>query len=128
MKIVAYPNTHTNKRPHDTPHLIILTLLGECSVALCFLKVYKKTTAFLGSQAFNDYYTTEHNRLLTLWRDVVSVKRLFAEMQSATDRDLNKIKNEMDSTCRELQSVSCTASATATATSSSVMNFINLPW
>ncbi|XP_077288901.1 ciliary rootlet coiled-coil, rootletin [Arctopsyche grandis] len=64
-------------------------------------------------QAFNDYYTTEHNRLLSLWRDVVSVKRLFTEMQSATDRDLTKIKNEMESTCRDLTSVSNTMTASA---------------
>ncbi|KAG7207976.1 hypothetical protein KM043_009556 [Ampulex compressa] len=49
-------------------------------------------------QAFNEYYTSEHNRLLNLWRDVVSVKRLFAEMKSATERDISKMRNDIVST------------------------------
>jgi rootletin len=53
-------------------------------------------------QAFNDYYTMEHNRLLNVWRDVVSVKRIFAEMKSATERDLSKLNSEMSSTGREM--------------------------
>ncbi|GBP76814.1 Rootletin [Eumeta japonica] len=53
-------------------------------------------------QAFNDYYTNEHNRLLTLWREVVSVKRCFAELQSSTERDLYKAKSDIDSSVREL--------------------------
>lgn len=53
-------------------------------------------------QTFNEYYTAEHNRLLNLWRDVVSVKRLFAEMQSATERDLSKISSEISSASREM--------------------------
>ncbi|KAJ0177971.1 hypothetical protein K1T71_006844 [Dendrolimus kikuchii] len=53
-------------------------------------------------QAFNDYYSNEHNRLLSLWREVVSVKRFFSELQSTTERDLYKVKNEFDSSAREL--------------------------
>ena len=53
-------------------------------------------------QAFNDYYTTEHNRLLNLWRDVVGVKRLFAEMQTNTQRDISKVKDEVNNTTRDL--------------------------
>lgn len=45
--------------------------------------------------AFNEYYTSEHNRLLNLWRDVVSVKRLYAEMKSSTERDLSKLRNKI---------------------------------
>jgi rootletin len=44
----------------------------------------------------------EHNRLLNVWRDVVSVKRIFAEMKSATERDLSKLSSEMSSTTREM--------------------------
>lgn len=55
-------------------------------------------------QAFNDYYTSEHNRLLNLWRDVVSVKRLFSEMKNATKRDLSKLQNEITLTSREMAS------------------------
>jgi rootletin len=46
--------------------------------------------------AFNEYYSSEHNRLLNLWRDVVSVKRLFSEMKFATERDLTKLRGEMN--------------------------------
>ncbi|XP_076662657.1 ciliary rootlet coiled-coil, rootletin isoform X2 [Andrena cerasifolii] len=55
-------------------------------------------------QAFNDYYTSEHNRLLNLWRDVVSVKRLFAEVKSTTERDLLKMKNSVTSTFNDVSS------------------------
>lgn len=47
-------------------------------------------------QAFNEYYSTEHNRLLNLWRDVVSVKRLFIDIQNTTERDLNRLKSEVN--------------------------------
>jgi rootletin len=47
----------------------------------------------------------EHNRLLNLWRDVVSVKRVFAEMKSTTERDLSKLNSEISSTTREMNSV-----------------------
>lgn len=55
-------------------------------------------------QAFNDYYTTEHNRLLAIWRDVVSVKRLFTEVQSGTERDLEKLRSQISNTGRDLTS------------------------
>ncbi|KAK2575631.1 hypothetical protein KPH14_011894 [Odynerus spinipes] len=55
-------------------------------------------------QAFNDYYTSEHNRLLNLWRDVVSVKRLFADIKSSTDRDLSKLNNQITSTTNDIVS------------------------
>ncbi|XP_063629513.1 rootletin [Cydia splendana] len=53
-------------------------------------------------QAFNDYYTSEHNRLLSLWREVASVKRFFSELQSTTERDLYRVKNDFESATREL--------------------------
>ncbi|KOB78494.1 Rootletin [Operophtera brumata] len=56
-------------------------------------------------EAFNDYYSSEHNRLLSLWRDVVSVKRYFAELQSTTERDLYRVKNDLDSSVREMVGV-----------------------
>ncbi|XP_071554708.1 uncharacterized protein Root isoform X2 [Temnothorax nylanderi] len=55
-------------------------------------------------QAFNEYYISEHNRLLNLWRDVVSVKRMFAEMKSTTERDLSKLRNEIISSSNEMTS------------------------
>lgn len=53
-------------------------------------------------QAFNDYYSTEHNRLLTLWRDVVSVKRLFMDIQGSTERDLSKLKHDISGVGKEM--------------------------
>lgn len=53
-------------------------------------------------QAFNDYYSTEHNRLLNLWRNVVSIKRLFMETQASTERDLTRIKAEVSSASKEM--------------------------
>ncbi|CAH1181054.1 unnamed protein product [Phyllotreta striolata] len=53
-------------------------------------------------QAFNDYYSTEHNRLLNLWRDIVSVKRLFTDIQSSTERDVNKIKYDISNITKEM--------------------------
>lgn len=53
-------------------------------------------------QAFNDYYSTEHNRLLNLWRDVVSVKRLFIDVQTSTERDLGRLKSEVNEYGRDL--------------------------
>ncbi|KAK6626450.1 hypothetical protein RUM44_008923 [Polyplax serrata] len=52
--------------------------------------------------AFNEYYTAEHSRLLMLWRDVVCVKRMFAEMQMNTERDLNRFKDYCSNTARDL--------------------------
>ncbi|CAH2040824.1 unnamed protein product, partial [Iphiclides podalirius] len=53
-------------------------------------------------QAFNDYYSSEHNRLLSLWREVVAVKRFFSDLQTSTERDLYKVKNDFDSVTRDL--------------------------
>lgn len=53
-------------------------------------------------QAFNDYYSTEHNRLLNLWRDVVSVKRHFVDIQSTTERDIHKLKADISDMGREM--------------------------
>lgn len=53
-------------------------------------------------QAFSDYYSTEHNRLLNLWKDVVSMKRLFIDVQTITGRDLNKLKSEISDFTRDV--------------------------
>ncbi|KAK9879237.1 hypothetical protein WA026_004086 [Henosepilachna vigintioctopunctata] len=68
-------------------------------------------------QAFNDYYSTEHNRLLSLWRDVVSMKRLFVDVQTSTERDLNKLRSEVEGASREVTSA-CDRIGTKTATKS----------
>lgn len=53
-------------------------------------------------QAFNDYYSSEHNRLLNLWRDVVSVKRLFMDIQTSTERDLTTLKQDIGGVGKEM--------------------------
>ncbi|KAG7310116.1 hypothetical protein JYU34_004655 [Plutella xylostella] len=53
-------------------------------------------------QAFNEYYTGEHNRLLNLWREVVSVKRHFSDLQTSTERDVLRMKSDLESAAREL--------------------------
>ncbi|XP_066581176.1 centrosome-associated protein CEP250 [Prorops nasuta] len=53
-------------------------------------------------QTFKEYYTSEHNKLLNLWRDVVSVKRLFAEMKTTTNRDLIKLQNSIAGASKDI--------------------------
>ncbi|PNJ57569.1 CEP250 isoform 5 [Pongo abelii] len=43
---------------------------------------------------FKGYLKGEHGRLLSLWREVVTFRRHFLEMKSATDRDLTELKAE----------------------------------
>lgn len=58
-------------------------------------------------QAFNDYYSNEHSRLLGLWRNVVSVKRTFSEVQSSNERDLLKLRSELTNITRDMNAA-CT--------------------
>lgn len=37
-------------------------------------------------QSFNTYFSNEHSRLLTLWRQVVAFRRHFGEMKATTER------------------------------------------
>lgn len=53
-------------------------------------------------QAFNDYYSSEHGRLLNLWKDVVAVKRLFNDVQSTTEKDLFGLKSEFGNIAHEM--------------------------
>uniref|UniRef100_A0A8C0GBA7 Rootletin-like coiled-coil domain-containing protein n=1 Tax=Chelonoidis abingdonii TaxID=106734 RepID=A0A8C0GBA7_CHEAB len=41
---------------------------------------------------FEGYLRCEHDRLLSLWRQVVTFRRHFLEMKTATDRDLSALK------------------------------------
>ncbi|ETE60095.1 Rootletin, partial [Ophiophagus hannah] len=51
-------------------------------------------------ESFNDYFSSEHSRLLTLWRQVVSLRRHFSETKSMTERDLSELKSELSHTGR----------------------------
>lgn len=46
-------------------------------------------------QMFNEYCSLEHGRMLNLWQDVAQVKRMFTDMKSSTQQDLNKIRGEL---------------------------------
>lgn len=73
--------------------------------------------------AFNEYYTAEHSRLLMLWRDVVCVKRMFAEMQMNTERDLNRFKDYCSNTARDLVRASSGLKNTAVFSAHCEVNF-----
>uniref|UniRef100_A0A0X3PDD7 Rootletin-like coiled-coil domain-containing protein n=1 Tax=Schistocephalus solidus TaxID=70667 RepID=A0A0X3PDD7_SCHSO len=45
--------------------------------------------------AFNDYFASEHNRLLALWREVVALRRQFTELRHQTSRDFAQINSEI---------------------------------
>jgi rootletin len=55
-------------------------------------------------RVFKEYYISEHNRLLNLWRDVVSLKRLFTEMKFATERDFSKLQGDIGSLSSQMMS------------------------
>jgi hypothetical protein len=55
-------------------------------------------------KTFNEYYTAEHNRLLNLWKDVMSMKRAFLEVRSTTEQDLAKIRSDMSNSTQEMNS------------------------
>ena len=54
--------------------------------------------------SFNDYFGQEHAKLLNLWRTVVSFRRSFSEMKSSTERDLLRLKSDLNQATRTMQS------------------------
>lgn len=62
-------------------------------------------------KSFNDYFGQEHAKLLNLWRAVVGFRRVFGEMKSSTERDLNRIKGEMTNTTKSMQNAFLTLNA-----------------
>lgn len=61
-------------------------------------------------QAFKDYYSGEHNRLLKMWREVVAVKRLFQDMQNSIRHQVGGMHIEMNGAVKELGTVCCNLS------------------
>lgn len=55
-------------------------------------------------QSFNEYFSAEHSRLLSLWRAVVSFRRQFSEMKSATERDLSHVRADLSRVHRSMHS------------------------
>ena len=58
----------------------------------------------LQEQSFNEYFSAEHSRLLNLWRAVVSFRRQFTEMKSATERDLSHVRADLSQVHRSMHS------------------------
>uniref|UniRef100_A0A8D2H0P4 Rootletin-like coiled-coil domain-containing protein n=1 Tax=Urocitellus parryii TaxID=9999 RepID=A0A8D2H0P4_UROPR len=56
--------------------------------------IRKESQWRMEQEFFKGYLKGEHGRLLNLWREVVTFRRHFLEMKSATDRDLTELKAE----------------------------------
>ncbi|XP_069775013.1 rootletin-like isoform X7 [Narcine bancroftii] len=53
-------------------------------------------------ETFNLYFSNEHTRLLTLWRQVVGFKRHFCQIKSASERDLSELRNDLAKSWRTI--------------------------
>ncbi|XP_016381838.1 rootletin-like [Sinocyclocheilus rhinocerous] len=54
-------------------------------------------------ESFHSYFSSEHSRLLALWRQVVGFRRHVCELKSATERDLCEVRNELASVAQSVQ-------------------------
>ncbi|KAH8382728.1 hypothetical protein KR009_004943 [Drosophila setifemur] len=61
-------------------------------------------------QAFKDYYNSEHNRLLKMWREVVAVKRSFKDMQTAMKAEVAKMGQEINCVGKDINGSNATVS------------------
>ncbi|TMS18974.1 Rootletin [Larimichthys crocea] len=57
-------------------------------------------------ESFHSYFSTEHSRMLMLWRQVVGFRRHVCELKSATERDLSDMRNDLARVSHTAQ-VSC---------------------
>ncbi|KAG7251989.1 hypothetical protein CRUP_000017 [Coryphaenoides rupestris] len=71
-------------------------------------------------ESFHSYFSSEHSRLLMLWRQVVGFRRHVCELKSNTERDLSDMRDEMSrashsvaGSCAGLSSTTCTGARTA---------------
>uniref|UniRef100_A0A8C7GH56 Ciliary rootlet coiled-coil, rootletin n=1 Tax=Oncorhynchus kisutch TaxID=8019 RepID=A0A8C7GH56_ONCKI len=55
-------------------------------------------------ESFHSYFSSEHSRLLCLWRQVVGFLRQVSDLKSATERDLSDMRNELVQTSHSIQS------------------------
>jgi len=55
-------------------------------------------------QSFNDYFTSNHARLVSLWQTVVTFRRQFTELKAATDRELATLRVELSHLSRSVNS------------------------
>jgi hypothetical protein len=62
-------------------------------------------------QSFNEYFSAEHSRLLSLWRTVVAFRRQFSEMKTATERDMSYLRADITRAARSMHSACLNLSA-----------------
>uniref|UniRef100_A0A803SSN8 Rootletin-like coiled-coil domain-containing protein n=1 Tax=Anolis carolinensis TaxID=28377 RepID=A0A803SSN8_ANOCA len=55
---------------------------------------YKESEWHKERKFFESYMRAEHDRIIGIWRQVVTLHRYFLEMKTATDRDLSELKVE----------------------------------
>ena len=55
-------------------------------------------------QSFNEYFSAEHSRLLSLWRAVIAFRRQFSEMKTATERDMSHMRANVTHVSRTMHS------------------------
>lgn len=53
-------------------------------------------------KAFNDYYSSEQNRIIEVWHDVGTVRKSFRDLQLSLKTDLSRMQQEITSVNREL--------------------------
>ena len=62
-------------------------------------------------KSFNEYFSAEHSRLLSLWRAVVAFRRQFGEMKTATERDMSHLRSDITRASRSMHSACLNLSA-----------------
>uniref|UniRef100_A0A3B5L3L3 Rootletin-like coiled-coil domain-containing protein n=1 Tax=Xiphophorus couchianus TaxID=32473 RepID=A0A3B5L3L3_9TELE len=63
-------------------------------------------------ESFHSYFSSEHGRLLKMWRQVVGFRRHVCEMKSATERDLSEMRSELTRMSHSAR-VSCSGLSTS---------------
>jgi rootletin len=63
-------------------------------------------------ESFNNFFSQEHSRLLSLWREVVSFRRQFGDMKAANETDLGKVRAEVTKAARTMHSAMQALSST----------------
>lgn len=71
------------------------------------------------TQAFNEYYNSEHSRSLNMWRDVVAVKRLYQDMQVSVRSEMSRMQSHILAASRDLSGACSAVSSTVRHTQQS---------
>ena len=74
-------------------------------------------------QSFNEYFSNEHGRLLSLWREVVAFRRSFGELKTATERDMSHLRSDVTKTSRSMHSACLNLSANQRSSDTQLSNY-----